>query len=283
MIFLRCFQNLLGLIFFGMAFFVLQPSLPTSAQSIMWDPLAEGLAIGIWKPSDTCLDVGPIIVADIDPLRYRFTVHYDRNGSPEGPPDINEWQTKTGHLLLFNAGLFRENFAYLGLLYGKGKSLGGRRHTTWMGLFVAEPTTVGRQQAGILDLSVDEFDESQPPYEEAAQSLMLLDRSGKVRVRQSGKRAHQTIVAENTQGHILVFKTTEPTPLYEIGMCLRDSYPNVRQAMAMDGGSSSDMTVNASLRKNFKSDSRAPRWVSLLNLGPSGHLPLPAVIGISAR
>lgn len=152
-----------------------------------------------------------------------------------------------------------------------------------MGLFVAEPTTLGRQQASILDLSVDSFDESRPPYGEAAQSLMLLDRAGKVRVRQSGKHAHQTIVAENAHGHILVFKTTEPTSLYEIGECLRDSYPKIRQAMAMDGGSSSDMTVSASLTKKFPSASQSPSWTSMLNLGPSGHLPLPAVIGISPR
>lgn len=260
-----------------------QPTEDVLAQSVSWNRLAEGLSIGLWTPSDACPDVAPLIVADIDPVRYRFAVHYYRNESFGEPLDINEWQMKTGHVLLFNAGLFQENYTYLGLLYGRGVALGGKRHSTWMGLFVAEPTVSGKPAAGILDLAHDAFNEGEPSYGEAAQSLMLLDRSGKIRVRQSGKQAQQTIVAESRAGHILVFKTTESTTLHDIGRCLRDAYPNVRLAMAMDGGSSSDISISSTLRKDLASSTQSSSWVNLLNLGPNGHLPLPAVIGISPR
>ena len=102
--------------------------------------------------------------------------------------------------MVFNAGLFRENFSYLGLLYGKGKPMGGKRHASWMGLLSPNPAG-GPSTAGILDLSIDSFDEQQPAYGEAAQSLMLLDRAGKVRVNQTGKIAQQTIVGELRNGH----------------------------------------------------------------------------------
>ena len=102
--------------------------------------------------------------------------------------------------MVFNAGLFRENFSYLGLLYGKGKPMGGKRHASWMGLFVAEPTAGGPSTAGILDLSIDSFDEQQPAYGEAAQSLMLLDRAGKVRVNQTGKIAQQPLLGNCVTG-----------------------------------------------------------------------------------
>ncbi len=254
-----------------------------SAQSIEWDRPADGLAIGVWNPASLCPEVPAMVVSDIDPLRYRISVHYFRNEPLQEPPDIHEWQRRTGHDLIFNAGLFRENFTYLGLLYGQGKSMGGKRHASWMGLFVSEPVEPGLSRATILDLSVDAFDEQRPSYGEAAQSLMLLDRTGKVRVRQSGKQSQQTLVGELQNGHIVIMKTTEVASLYAIGLCLHEAYPQIRQAMAMDGGSSSDLSISPAIQKAAaKMEGRHP-WMTLLNTGPTGHVGLPAVIGISPR
>jgi uncharacterized protein YigE (DUF2233 family) len=253
------------------------------AQPVTWDRLAEGLAVAVWNPPSTCSTVPPLVVIEIDPDRYRFSVHYYRNEPVGEPLDIHEWQARTGHDVVFNAGLFRENFAYLGLLYGNGRSLGSKRHGSWLGLFVAEPTISGGQTAGILDLAVDPFDEQHLPYQEAAQSLMLLDRTGNIRVRKSGKQAQQTIVAEQDSGHILVLKTTGMTSLYAIGQCLREAYPRISQAMAMDGGSSSDLSINPALRQAAKKTTGPHPWMPLLSEGTTGHIGLPAVIGISPR
>lgn len=269
---------LLGVFFIGFGGWGL-----VSAQSIVWDHPAEGLAIGLWNPPPVCHDVPQLVMAEIDPARYRFSVHYFRNEPFETPPDILEWQKRTGHDLVFNAGLFRENFSYLGLLYGGGKSLGGKRHASWMGLFVAEPTLAAGPKAGILDLSVDLFNEDQPPYDEAAQSLMLLDRTGRVRVKQTGKQSQQTIVAEQRDGHVLVMKTTEIASLHAIGQCLHDAYPTIRQAMAMDGGSSSDLSMSPSLRQAVEKTAGVHPWLVMINADTTGHIGLPAVIGISPR
>jgi uncharacterized protein YigE (DUF2233 family) len=254
-----------------------------SAQSIAWDRPAEGLGIGVWNPPPTCHDVPQLVVAEIDPARYRFSVHYYRNELFGAPPDILEWQTRTGHDLVFNAGLFREDFSYLGLLYGGGKSLGGKRHASWMGLFVAEPNVTGSSMAGILDLSVDRFDEQQPPYDEAAQSLMLLDRTGRVRVKQTGKQSQQTIIAEQHDGRLLVMKTTEVASLHAIGECLHQAYQSIRQAMAMDGGSSSDLLMSPALRQAVEKTAGVHSWMVLVTANSTGHIGLPAVIGISPR
>ncbi|MEK7235952.1 MAG: hypothetical protein AAB242_04985, partial [Nitrospirota bacterium] len=180
----------------------------TTAQPLTGDRLGEGLSISVWNPQAQCQDVPPLVAIEIDPNRYRFTVHYYQQDGLSAPLDIRQWQERTGHDLVFNAGLFRENYAYLGLLYGEGRSMGSRRHSTWLGLFVAEPAEAGSRRARVLDLTFDSFDEQQIPYREVAQSLMLLDRTGKIRVRQTGKRAHQTLVAEQGDGHLLVLKTT---------------------------------------------------------------------------
>jgi uncharacterized protein YigE (DUF2233 family) len=224
-----------------------------------------------------------LVAVEIDPDRYRFTVHYYQQDGLSDPLDIRQWQERTGHDLVFNAGLFRENYAYLGLLYGNGRSLGSKRHVTWLGLFVAEPAENHSRRARVLDLTYDVFDERQPPYREVAQSLMLLDRTGKIRVRQTGKRAHQTLVAEQSNGHLVVLKTTEVVSLYALGECLRDAYPSLRQVMAMDGGSSSDVAVSPSLRQAVSKMAGVHTGIPLLEGITTAHVGLPAVIGISPR
>jgi len=255
----------------------------TMAQTLAEDRLGDGLSISVWNPRTQCPDVAPLVAVEIDPDRYRFTVHYYQQDGLSDPLDIRQWQERTGHDLVFNAGLFRENYAYLGLLYGNGRSLGSKRHVTWLGLFVAEPAENHSRRARVLDLTYDVFDERQPPYREVAQSLMLLDRTGKIRVRQTGKRAHQTLVAEQSNGHLVVLKTTEVVSLYALGECLRDAFPSLRQVMAMDGGSSSDVAVSPSLRQAVSKMAGVHTGIPLLEGITTAHVGLPAVIGISPR
>lgn len=253
------------------------------AESIVWEQLADGLAVSVWKPGASCPTVPTMLVIDVDPEIARFSVHYYAHEQLSHPVTIEDWRKRTGHHVLFNAGLFRENFAYLGLLYKDGRSLGSRRHGIWQGLFVAEPATAGMQKARVVDLSLESFDEKQPPYQEAAQALMLLDHNRKIRVRQSGKHAHQTIVAETDKGHILIFKSRNLTTLYDVARCLRDTMPAVRQAMAMDGGSSSDVLVSESLWREDRETEDHVSWKALFGGSMVGHIPLPTVIGVSHR
>jgi uncharacterized protein YigE (DUF2233 family) len=267
----------------GIIFVVFSSPSMTTAQILTGDQLGDGLSISVWDPRSQCPEVAPLVAVEIDPDRYRFTVHYYQQDGLSDPLDIRQWQERTGHDLVFNAGLFRENYAYLGLLYGNGHSLGSKRHAIWLGLFVAEPTEDRLRRARVLDLTFDTFDERQPPYREVAQSLMLLDRTGKVRVRQTGKRAHQTLVAEQVNGHLLVLKTTEMVSLHALGECLRDAFSSLRQVMAMDGGSSSDVAVSPSLRQATSKMAGFHTWIPLLEGSTTTHVGLPAVIGISPR
>jgi uncharacterized protein YigE (DUF2233 family) len=253
------------------------------AESILWEQLSNGLAVSVWTPGKSCPAVPTLLAIDIDPDRTKFAVHHYAQEHLSHPPTIEEWHKRTGHVVLFNAGLFRENFAYLGLLFKDGQSLGSRRHTTWQGLFVAEPSVTGMKNARVLDLTVEGFDERRPPYREVAQALMLLDHRRNIRVRQTGKRAYQTIVAETDKGHIFIFKSHDLMTLYDIGQCLRDSMPSVRQAMAMDGGSSSDVLVSESLWREDRYTEGHVSWKTLFGGSNVAHIPLPTVIGVSPR
>lgn len=254
------------------------------AQELNWEPLGNGMAASIWKPGERCPETDRFLTIKVDPERYRFSVHYYAQEGLLHPPTIDEWQRRTGHEVLFNAGLFRENFAYLGLLFREGHSLGSRRHSTWQGLFVAEPINpVSAPNAAVLDLATDTFYEDRPAYREAAQSLMLLDRAGTIRVRQTGKRAYQTVVAQEKDGHILILKSLGLVTLHGLGQCLRDTFPTITLAMAMDGGSSSDLFVSESLWKNGEPPDTRANWKDLFAGRSTAHIPLPTIIGLSPR
>jgi len=249
------------------------------AQAPAWDKLADGLDVTVWTPGKPCAQVPPLYLLKIDPERFRFAVYQFHHERLNGPLTLPEWQQRTKAVALFNAGLFLENFSYMGLLYSGGQSAGSAKHAQWQGLFVAEPFAPMGKKARVLDLQAEAFDPGRPAYQEAAQALMLLDRQGKPRVRQSGKAAQQTVVAEDRAGRILVIMSNGEIPLWELAVCLRDGFRDVTHAMAMDGGASSDVLISSTL-----SGPRADAaWSPLVDGKGLSHTPLPAVIGIFPR
>lgn len=257
---------------------------PSAAEDLAWDQLFVGAEATVWAPGPRCQDdVPPLYVIRADPAKVRFSTYQFHDEQLDKPLTIQEWHRRTKASVLFNAGLFRENYSYLGLLLKDGRSLGSKRHPQWLGLFVAEPNDPGLRNARVLDLASDLFTETKPAYREAAQALMLLDRMGKPRVRRSGKRAYQTVVAEDDAGRILVMKSADPVELWALADCLRTDYPAVRLAMAMDGGSSSDLLIGEELLAGTVHRGKPRPWEPLVEGGKGDHISLPAVIALFPR
>ncbi len=262
----------------------LLPATSVADQAAPWEQLAKGLAVSVRTPGPRCgREVPTFLLVKVNPERFRFATYHFRDEGLAAPPTIQEWQRRTRASILFNAGLFREDYSYLGLLFKEGRSLGSKVHPQWKGVFVAEPSAPGLRKARVVDLARDLFPLDPLPYQEAAQSLMLFDATGKLRVRQTEKRARQTVVGEDLAGNILLIKTVEPVALWALAICLRDSLPNLRHAMVMDGGSSSDLLFATGLSSQRTIPGRSPSWQSLVDGSGTGHIPLPAVIGISPR
>lgn len=254
-----------------------------ATSEVPWERLTTGMQVALWSPIDACPQVPTLLMLHIDPERFRFSVYQFRDEGLRAPLSIHEWQQRTDAYVLFNAGLFREDYSYLGVLLKEGRSLGGKKHHSWQGLFAAEPTDGTLRKARVLDLAFDGFAEEAPLYREAAQSLMLFDRTGKLRVRDSGKRAFQTVVAEDGEGAILVIKTVDIVSLHHLADCLHRQLPSIQQAMAMDGGASSDIIASPDLLHATQESTTQATWRSLLAGNIGVHIPLPTVIGISPR
>ena len=260
------------------------PQTATAATTgVPWERLVTGMHVAFWSPIDACPQVPSLLMLQIDPERFRFTIYQYRDEGLRAPLSIHDWQQRTDAYVLFNAGLFREDYSYLGVLLKNGRSLGSKKHHSWQGLFAAEPIDGKLRKARVLDLAFDGFAEEAPLYREAAQSLMLFDRTGKLRVRDSGKRAFQTVVAEDGEGAILVIKTADVVSLHHLADCLHRQLPSIQQAMAMDGGASSDVIASPDLLHAAQETTTQATWRSLLAGNIGVHIPLPTVIGISPR
>lgn len=255
-----------------------------AGDGLTWDSIVDGLSITTWATNVGCAEDVSTVIVRVDPEFFTFSVYHFRDEGFSTPLPLVDWQRHTNAALIFNAGLFLHDFSYMGLLYKDGRALSRRPHAHWQGLFVAEPVEAGMRRARILDLSVDTFPDEPLSYREAAQALMVLDRRGQVRVRNSGKRAQQTLVAEDAKGYIYVLKTVTGASLYGLAECIRATLPWLRQIMAMDGGSSSDLLIGANTLQEAGKHAVGVPWRSIVDgTAPATHIPLPAVIGVVPR
>lgn len=217
-----------------------------------------------------------IWVLRIDPQRYCFKVMNFRTEGSSQPLGLWEWMDKSGALAVFNAGQYYPDFSYMGLLVSGGRKLNPRLHRLFQALFLAEPLREGARRARILDLAEEDFDPDNLEYSEVAQSFMLLDRWKNIRVRRTSNIAVRTVLAEDTEGHMLLFLTQGPYTLWELAQKLRDSPFSILRAMSMDGGEEAQLGVRT---KDFT-------FPPNRETGPEGFSharALPTVIGVFSR
>jgi len=217
-----------------------------------------------------------IWVLRIDPQRYRFKVMNFRNEGASQPLSLWEWMDRSGALAVFNAGQYYPDFSYMGLLVSGGRKVHGRLHSLFQALFLAEPLEQGVPAARILDLAEEEFDLEKPGYLEIAQSFMLLDRWKNIRVRRSSNAAVRTILAEETEGDLLLLLTQGPYTLWDLAQELREGPFPILKAMSMDGGEEAQLGVRT---KDF---SYPPTWEAAGRAAPYPRA-LPTVIGVFSR
>ena len=189
-----------------------------------------------------------------------------------------EWQRRSGALAVFNAGQYYGDYSYMGLLASGGQVVSRRTHPTFRAALVADPRAGGRA-IRVLDLSRERLDPDSLRWGEVAQSFMLFDRGGTVRVRHSDQVAARTAVAEDRDGRIVVLTSEGGYTLWDFAQLLKNLPLDLSQAMAMDGGLEAELVVDAA-RFRYASfgqweHGRAEREA------PPPPVPLPAVVTVS--
>ena len=203
-----------------------------------WRNLAPGMEVCQISANTPSGSGSPNLqVLRIDPARYRFQVLYD----PPNNFTAATWREESRALLVCNIGQYDKNLHSLGLLVKDG-IVYSPLVANQQGLFLAETDDPSLPPARILDMRYSAFDEKHNPYLQAAQSLMLLDRYGQIRVRQSNRLAHRTLLGQDDNGNIIIMISEGRHTLWELAQYL-SGVGWLRELMCMDGGSEAQLAI----------------------------------------
>src|SRR5262249_34579829 len=248
-----------------------------SAGGVRWRDLAPGLEFAIIHGEPYCRSgSAAIAVLRLDPERVRLRVHHFSQAGGK-PLDVVEWQRVTGALAVFNAGQVYPHRPYNGLLASRGHWLARPAHPGYRAVRVADRRGPG-QGARVLDLGSFTRDPDSLAWNEVAQSFMLFDSTGTLRVRRSDRIANRTIVGEDRRRRILVMVSEGAYTLADLAYVLQHSRLQLQHALSMDGGRESQLVI---VRGAFRYASFG-RWTGEEEHPPmpEARAPLPAVIGV---
>lgn len=246
-----------------------------------WRTLRPGVEFTILRGEPFCRHgSAAVAVLRLDPARARMRVRSCVQEPGKRPLGIVDWSERSGALAVFNAGQYYGDNSYMGLLAGGGQVLSRRRHPTFQAALVAGPAGGGGPRARVLDLAREPLDPDSLGWDEVAQSFMLFDRRGGLRVRRSDQVAARTAVGEDAAGRIVVLVTEGGYTLWEFAGWLRTTPLGLTHAMAMDGGLEAQLLVSAG-RFHYASWGQWSHTRGAAGV-PAPPVPLPAVITVSA-
>ncbi|HTO92280.1 MAG TPA: phosphodiester glycosidase family protein [Candidatus Sulfotelmatobacter sp.] len=248
-----------------------------------WRPLAPGIDFALMRADRFCRRGSPdVAVLRIDPVRARIAVHhYSRLPDPR-PLPVTEWLATTRAIAVFNAGQYYPDYGYMGILVSGGRPISAKPHPEFRAALVAEPVG-GGAGAHVLDLAPESLAIVAQAWREVAQSFMLFDSDGELRVRHTDQDANRTVVGEDRLGHLLVFTTEGSYTLWDLAQWLKESRLGLVHAMSMDGGLEAEMCIRSGRFAYASFGHWNPRASRSSDPDDAGRVPLPAVISVSAR
>ncbi|HKQ59485.1 MAG TPA: phosphodiester glycosidase family protein [Candidatus Eisenbacteria bacterium] len=244
-----------------------------------WHVLRDGMEFSTMRGDPFCRrGSSEIAVLRLDPARVRLRVHHFSREPGANPLSIVEWQKRTGALAVFNAGQYYPDLSYMGLLVCNGVRVSSRLHPGFKAALVAGPRE-GRASARVVDLEREPIDPAAPGWREVAQSFMLFDDKGRVRVRKTDLVANRTVVGQDARGNILVITSEGGYTLSDFATLLQKAPLGLTHAMAMDGGYEAELCVSVA-RFHYASFGQWKAGES--SDAPGAQMPLPAVIAVMA-
>lgn len=249
-----------------------------NARGLHWRELRPGVEFTTFTGEPYCrMGSATVAALRVDPRLVRVRArHFSRLKRAE-PPGVLDWQKETGALAVFNAGQYYPDWRYMGLFVSGGDTVSRRVHPDFKAALVASGGE-GPRDARVLDLAKSPLARERG-WSDVAQSFMLFDRDGELRVRRSGRVANRTAVAEDPEGHLVVLVTEGGYTLAEFAEMLKKSPLRLSHAMSMDGGTEAQLVVTSGAFR-YASFGRWPREEA--PTAPGASAPLPAVITVEA-
>jgi hypothetical protein len=222
-----------------------------------------------------------LYLARFAPDRYIFKPYHESEFP--GAVNLSGWGERFPALpALINAGQFYPDRRYMGRLRRDGQEISPDDHARWKGFLVSAPRagpTRGPASA-IIDLENQEPGLKPENYLNVMQSFMLLDRTGRIRVRDTANLAARAAVAEDQEGRLWLIMTPAAISLHDLALTLKDL--KLVQALGLDGGFECQFL--------WRRDGETFQATGQYSLSPGRafHLPgyhptLPAVLAVEPR
>jgi Phosphodiester glycosidase len=194
-----------------------------------WQSVAPGFEIGDLPVSASDRIVDHVLLARIDPTRFRFVL---RN-APDGDRNLDDWMAQLGAALVVNGSYFTRSGEPDTPVLSDGVPLGPHSYDAKAGAFVA-----GDGFAGIRDLAGEDWRTAFGRADNAVVSFPLLVADGENRVkRKSNWLANRSFVAEDSAGRILIGTTTDAFfSLDRLAQFLLQAPLDLTLALNLDGG-----------------------------------------------
>jgi hypothetical protein len=245
---------------------------PTSVTPARWARVAPGIEFArVEAVGEPHGGSAGIAVVRLDPGAVRIEPYHETEYPGADPVTIDGWQKRLNAPVVVNAGLYDEARRHLGRLRRGGVDLGGIPHTRWKGVLVSGARADSLPPAALLDLTQPGDSTRMHGYANLLQSMMLFDARGTTRVRESDRTAPRTLVAADDRGRIYLVVTEGSYTLAECVDLLRGAGWRLRAALALDGGSESNLAV----------ESVAVRYRSYT--GAEGEIPSEGLLRAGAR
>jgi hypothetical protein len=242
-----------------------------------WKTLTPGIEFALLRGEPYCRrGSSDVALLRLDPARVRVTIHNYTRQPEHQPLPLVEWRRRLEAVAAFNAGQYYPDLSYMGLLVSGGDVISARPHPRFRAVLVASPVG-GSRDAQVLDLEHTPIAGARERWREIAQSFMLFDARGRVRVRKSDQVANRTVVAQDQKGRLVVATSEGGYTLWEFAELLQRAPLALSHAMCMDGGREAELCV---LSGSFRYESVGP-WDE--SDPPAGAVPLPTVIAVNAR
>lgn len=246
------------------------------AGAFEWRTIDQGFDVGDLPVLANGHDVDHILLARIDPARFRFVV---RN-APAGDKDLDQWMAQLGAALVVNGSYYAQHGEPATPLLSEGTLLGPKDYDAKAGAFVASSAFTG-----IRDLGREDWRMAFQGADNAMVSFPLLVSNGMSRVTHSSRwLANRSFVGQDGAGRIIIGTTADAFfSLERLAHFLLDAPLGLTIALNLDGGpvACQGISLNGYARKTYgRWETQVESDRAQLLTWPYGSIDMPIVLAV---
>jgi len=225
------------------------PAPSVKAGRLSWQEIAAGFEVTDLPVIAGDTEVDRVLLARIDPHRYKFSVRL----APAGNKELGEWMSERDTLLAINGSYFSRYGLPDTPVVSSNTPEGPQTYDARHGAFVAFEAFVG-----VRDLTNEHWQQAFKAADNAMVSYpLLLAKDGSHRVTADRRwLANRSFVGQDNNGRIILGTTSDAFfSLERLAIFLRESPLDLSLALNLDGGPLACQGINLnSFRRDFCGD-----------------------------